>query len=109
MVRENSVTVQNVRLEMSRRLHRATDVTPETISPRRLRGVGKEYFVCNLNEPVVAVRVFYVGVRTARQAFMSMLIEKLKSQRKAVDIGEPRRYNKANPNRGVHGGNGESP
>ena len=27
MVRENSVTIQNVRLEMSRRLHGATDVT----------------------------------------------------------------------------------
>ena len=65
--------------------------------------------MCNINEPVVAVRVFYDGERTARQAFMSLIVEKLKSQRKAVDSGEPRRYNKANPNRGVHGGNGESP
>ena len=60
--------------------------------------------MCNVNEPVVAVRVFYDGERTARQAFMSMIIEKLKSQRKAVDNTGASRYNKANPNRGVHSG-----
>ena len=63
----------------------------------------------NNQEPVMTVRAVYAGTQTARQAFMSMIVEKLKSQRKGVDSGEPRRYNKANPNRGVHSGNGESP
>ena len=60
--------------------------------------------MCNPNEPVVAVRVFYDGEQTARQAFMSLIIEKLKNQKNAVDIMDPKRYNKVNPNRGVHSG-----
>ena len=60
-------------------------------------------------EPVITVRAVYEGTQTARQAFMTLMIEKLKSQRNAVDNREPRRYNRGNPNRGVHSGNGDSP
>ena len=72
-------------------------------------GLFERRIMTSNKEPVITVRAVYEGTQTARQAFMTMIIEKLKSQRNAVDNREPRGYNKANPNRGVHSGNGESP
>ena len=72
-------------------------------------GLFERRIMTSNKEPVITVRAVYEGTQTARQAFMTMIIEKLKSQRNAVDNREPRSYNKANPNRGVHSGNGESP
>ena len=55
-------------------------------------------------EPVVSVRVFYEGTQTARQAFMSLMIQKLKNQKSAVDMGGISRYNETTPRCGGHSG-----
>ena len=52
-------------------------------------------------EPVITVRTVFVGTRTERQAFIDLILEKEKSR---VDRDVFSRYNKGNPNHGVHGG-----
>ena len=52
-------------------------------------------------EPVITVRSVFVGTRTDRQAFIDLILEKEKS---GVDMDAKPRYNKGNPNHGVHGG-----
>ena len=52
----------------------------------------------------MSVRVFYEGEQTARQAFMSLMVQKLKNEKSAVDIGPYSRYNEITPNHGGHSG-----